>query len=38
MKEMKRVLRKGGILYVNFLSVDDSEFGKGRKVRDGEFI
>jgi len=38
MKEMKRVLKRDGILYVNFLSVDDNEFGRGRKVGEGEFI
>jgi ubiquinone/menaquinone biosynthesis C-methylase UbiE len=38
MKEMKRVLKNEGILYVNFLSIDDSEFGSGRQVGDGEFI
>ena len=38
MKEMKRVLKRDGILYVNFLSVDDTEFGRGRQVGIGEFI
>jgi hypothetical protein len=38
MKEMKRVLKRERILYVNFLSVDDSEFGRGTQVGDGEFV
>jgi len=38
MKEMERVLKMEGMLYVNFLSVDDSEFGRGRQVGDGEFV
>jgi ubiquinone/menaquinone biosynthesis C-methylase UbiE len=38
MKEMKRVLKRDGILYVNFLSIDDSEFGRGKQVGQREFI
>ncbi len=30
--EMERVLKKGGYLYVDFLSVDDGEYGKGEAV------
>lgn len=35
--EMYRVLKKGGLLYVNFLSIEDSFYGKGTKVGKGEF-
>ena len=38
MKEMKRVLKKEGLLYVNFVSVDHSGFGKGQKIDAGEFL
>lgn len=38
MKEMKRVLKKNGLLYVNFLSTDDSKFGEGQQVGAGEFL
>lgn len=37
-EEMKRVLRKNGLLYVNFVSTEHSAFGKGQKVGEGEFI
>jgi ubiquinone/menaquinone biosynthesis C-methylase UbiE len=36
-KEMKRILRRNGLLYVNFTSTDDSRFGEGKKLGDGEF-
>lgn len=38
MGEMKRVLKKDGLLYVNFFSTEDSKFGKGEKVGNGEFV
>jgi len=38
MGEMKRVLKKDGLLYVNFFSTEDSRFGEGEKVGDGEFV
>jgi ubiquinone/menaquinone biosynthesis C-methylase UbiE len=31
-KEMLRVLKKGGYLYVDFLTMDDGEYGKGEAV------
>jgi len=37
-EEMKRVLKKNGLLYVNFVSTEHSTFGKGQKVGEGEFI
>jgi ubiquinone/menaquinone biosynthesis C-methylase UbiE len=36
--EMKRVLKKDGLLYVNFISTDHILFGKGEKVGEGEYI
>lgn len=38
MEEMKRVLKKDGLLYVNFFSTEDSRFGEGKKVGNGEFV
>ncbi len=38
MREMKRVLKKDGLLYVNFFSTEDNRFGEGKKVGNGEFI
>ena len=38
MTEMKRVLRKDGYLYVNFLSVDDQRYGHGKEAGPGEWI
>ncbi len=37
MNEMKRVLSPEGLLYVNFLSVDDQGFGEGESVGSGEW-
>ena len=37
-KEMRRVLKKGGLLFVNFMSVDDKYFGEGKEIRKGEFV
>ncbi|WP_459480712.1 class I SAM-dependent methyltransferase [Clostridium saccharoperbutylacetonicum] len=36
--EIKRVLKPGGICFVNFLSVNDQEFGYGEKIGEGEFL
>jgi len=38
MKEMKRVLCKGGYLYVNCLSIEDQGCGEGDEVGPGEWI
>ena len=38
MAEMRRVLKPGGLLYVNFLSIDDQNYGKGKEVNPGEFL
>lgn len=38
MEEMKRVLRKEGLLFVNFVSTEHSGYGKGQEVGAGEFI
>lgn len=35
--EIERVLRKGGLCFINFLSVDDCGFGEGLEVGKGEF-
>lgn len=37
-KEMYRVLRKGGLCYINFLSKEDKHFGNGIEENPGEFI
>lgn len=36
--EIKRVLKPGGICFVNFLSINDEEYGNGEKVGEGEFL
>lgn len=38
MEEMKRVLKKEGLLFVNFVSTEHSGFGKGQKIATGEFL
>ena len=38
MSEMKRVLRRNGYLYVNFLSVDDQRCGFGEEAGPGEWM
>lgn len=38
MKEIERVLKKDGLCYVNFLSVDDGEYGEGTQIKKGEFM
>ena len=35
--EMKRVLRPGGLMFVNFLSVDDSRCGEGPHLGDNQY-
>jgi ubiquinone/menaquinone biosynthesis C-methylase UbiE len=37
MKEMRRVLKTPGYLYVNFLSIDDQQCGEGEKIGPGEW-
>ncbi len=37
MREVERVLKPGGVCFVNFLSVDSDSFGIGKEVRKGEF-
>jgi ubiquinone/menaquinone biosynthesis C-methylase UbiE len=37
LREMQRVLRRDGILYVNFLSIDDDGYGEGVENAPGEF-
>lgn len=37
MMEMKRVLAQGGLLYVNFLSIEDQGYREGREVGSGEW-
>ncbi len=38
MKEMERVLKVGGLCFVNFVSIDDVMFGQGQEVGRGEFL
>ncbi len=38
MQEIKRVLKPGGLCFVNFLSVDSDSFGQGKEVNKGEFL
>ncbi len=35
--EMKRVLKPGGLCFINFLSTHDFGYGEGEKVGDGEY-
>jgi ubiquinone/menaquinone biosynthesis C-methylase UbiE len=37
MEEIERVLRSGGLCFVNFLSVDDGRYGDGKEMGKGEF-
>jgi len=37
LKEMKRVLKKDGLLFVNFLSVDDFRCGEGPHLGDNQY-
>jgi SAM-dependent methyltransferase len=36
-EEMFRVLKKGGLLYANLLSVEDQRYGKGEETKPGTF-
>jgi ubiquinone/menaquinone biosynthesis C-methylase UbiE len=38
MREIERVLKPGGVCFVNFLSVDSDSFGVGKEIRKGEFL
>ena len=38
MKEMERVLKPHGLIFVNFSSVADSSFGQGKELNKGEFL
>ena len=35
--EIKRVLKPGGLCFINFLTVNDEDFGKGEKAGEGEY-
>lgn len=37
MQQITRVLKKGGLCFVDFLSVEDGRFGEGRQQAPGEF-
>ncbi len=37
MQQITRVLKKGGLCFVNFLSVEDGRFGEGQQLGPGEF-
>ena len=36
--EIKRVLKPGGICLINFLSINDFDYGQGEKIGEGEFV
>lgn len=36
--EVRRVLKKGGLFYVNFMTFDDGYYGEGKKLGKGEFV
>jgi ubiquinone/menaquinone biosynthesis C-methylase UbiE len=36
--EVKRVLKKGGLFYVNFMTYEDGYYGEGKEVGKGEFF
>lgn len=38
LKEMKRVVKSNGLIFVNFVSTEDERFGKGEKVREKQFL
>ncbi len=37
-KEMARVLRRGGLIFINLPSTDDFRYGEGEKVGNGEYL
>ncbi len=37
-KEINRVLKKGGLAFINFASTQDNRATSGKKVRDGEYL
>jgi len=37
-REIKRVLKEDGLCYINLLSVDDFQYGKGKELNEGEFL
>lgn len=37
-KEIKRVLVSGGLCFINFLSHENDEYGKGEEIGEGEFL
>jgi ubiquinone/menaquinone biosynthesis C-methylase UbiE len=38
MGEIERVLKPGGMCFVNFLSVDSESYGRGEELEKGEFV
>ncbi|MFX0076412.1 MAG: class I SAM-dependent methyltransferase [Candidatus Hermodarchaeota archaeon] len=36
--EMFRVVKKGGLIYLNLLSIDDSRYGRGKEISPGIFM
>ncbi len=36
--EIRRVLKEGGLFYVNFMSVEDNMYGEGKELEKGEFL
>lgn len=38
MEEMKRVLKPGGLMFVNFASVNDFRYGQDEKAGEGEYL
>ena len=38
MIEINRILKKGGLVYVNFMSIEDGLYGQGEEISKGEFL
>lgn len=36
--EIKRVIKPGGLCFINLASIDDDRFGEGEKVGEGEYL
>ncbi|MHA2365013.1 MAG: class I SAM-dependent methyltransferase [Candidatus Hodarchaeales archaeon] len=38
LNEIERVLKPNGLCFINFLSIDDEDFGIGEKLNEGEYL
>jgi SAM-dependent methyltransferase len=36
--EVKRILKKGGLFFVNFMTPEDKYYGEGKEISKGEFV